>query len=131
MALPSRKGSDKNKEPLKPVEPREPDSRIAPDPFTAVLPALAALGAIASIAAINWTAEERTPDRSKAKRKAGTAIRELETCCLGLSEIFRRFQRHPKLFAGEGAGGTSPAEVRRTWDACWTGRQPFVPSDHE
>jgi hypothetical protein len=108
VVLPSRKGSDKNKEPIKPVEPREPDSRIAPDPFTAVLPALAALGAIASIAAINWTAEERTPDRSKAKRKAGTAIRELETCCLGLSEIFRRFQRHPKLFAGEGAGGTSP-----------------------
>jgi hypothetical protein len=108
VALPSRKGSDKNKEPLKPVEPRETDSRIAPDPFTAVLPALAALGAIASIAAINWTAEERTPDRSKAKRKAGTAIRELETCCLGLSEIFRRFQRHPKLFAGEGAGGSSP-----------------------
>jgi hypothetical protein len=108
VALPSRKGNDKDKAPTKPVEPREPDSRIAPDPFTAVLPALAALGAIASIAAINWTAEERTPDRAKAKRKAATAIRELETCCLGLSEIFRRFQRNPKLFAGEGAQGASP-----------------------
>ncbi len=82
--------------------------RIAPDPFTAVLPALAALGAISSIAAINWTAEEHSPDRFKAKRKAGTALRELESCCLGLSEIFRRFQRHPKLFAGEGAQGSSP-----------------------
>lgn len=82
--------------------------RIAPDPFTAVFPALAALGAISSIAAVNWMAEERTPDRSRAKRKAATAIRELETCCLGLAEIFRRFQRHPKLFAGEGAQGSSP-----------------------
>lgn len=108
VALPTRKGSDKGKVPAKTSEPRETDSRIAPDPFTAVLPALAALGAIASIAAINWTAEERTPDRSKARRKAATAIRELETCCLGLSEIFRRFQRNPRLFAGEGAQGSSP-----------------------
>jgi hypothetical protein len=108
VALPTRKGGDKSTEQPVPDEPREADSRIAPDPFTAVLPALSALGAIASIAAINWTAEERTPDRSKARRKAATAIRELETCCLGLTEIFRRFQRHPKLFAGEGAQGASP-----------------------
>ncbi len=109
MALPTRKGSEKKgQEPPKAERPKDGDSRIAPDPFTAVLPALAALGAIASIAAINWTAEERTPERSKARRKAATAIRELETCCLGLSEIFRRFQRHPKLFAGEGAQGSSP-----------------------
>jgi hypothetical protein len=86
----------------------EGETRLAPDPFTAVLPALAALGAIASIAAINWTAQERTPDRARSKRKAGTAIRDLETCCLGLQEIFRRFQRHPKLFAGEGAPASSP-----------------------
>jgi hypothetical protein len=103
LAIVSRKGPVK-----KSTEAADADGRIAPDPFTAVLPALAALGAIASIAAINWTAQERTPDRSKAKRKAGTAIRELETCCLGLSEIFRRFQRNPKLFAGEGAQGSSP-----------------------
>ncbi len=86
----------------------EGETRLAPDPFTAVLPALAALGAIASIATINWTAQERTPDRAKAKRKAGTALRDLETCCLGLQEIFRRFQRNPKLFAGEGAPASSP-----------------------
>jgi hypothetical protein len=89
-------------------EPTERETRLAPDPFTAVLPALAALGAIASIAAINWTAQERTPDRARSKRKAGTALRELETCCLGLQEIFRRFQRNPRLFAGEGAQGASP-----------------------
>ena len=46
------------------------DTRIAPDPFSVVLPALSALGAIASIAAVNWMAEERTPERSRAKRKA-------------------------------------------------------------
>ena len=86
----------------------EGETRLAPDPFTAVLPALAALGAIASIATINWAAQERTPDRAKSKRKAGTALRDLETCCLGLQEIFRRFQRNPKLFAGEGAPAFSP-----------------------
>lgn len=91
-----------------PAAASDNDSRIAPDPFAAVLPALAALGAIASIATINWAAQEKTPDRSKAKRKAGTALRDLETCCLGLTEIFRRFQRHPKLFAGEGGQGSSP-----------------------
>lgn len=84
------------------------DSRIAPDPFAAVLPAIAALGTISSIATINWAARERTADRMRPKRKAVTALRELETCCLHLSEIFRRFQRNPKLFAGEGAQGSSP-----------------------
>jgi len=88
--------------------PPEADSRIAPDPFTAVLPALAALGAISSIATINWAQRERAQDRIRPKRKAGTALRELETCCLHLSEIFRRFQRNPKLFAGEGGQGSSP-----------------------
>jgi hypothetical protein len=86
----------------------EGETRLAPDPFTAVLPALAALGAIASIATINWIAQERTPDRARSKRKAGTALRDLETCCLGLQEIFRRFQRNPKLFAGDGAHASSP-----------------------
>lgn len=84
------------------------DSRVAPDPFAAVLPAIAALGAIASIATINWAARERTDERQRPKRKAVTALRELETCCLHLSEIFRRFQRNPKLFAGEGGQGSSP-----------------------
>jgi hypothetical protein len=86
----------------------EADTRMAPDPFTAVLPALAALGAIASIATINWSAQDKTPDRSKARRKAGTALRDLETCCMGLTEIFRRFQRNPRLYAGEGAPAASP-----------------------
>lgn len=91
-----------------PPHPPDSDSRIAPEPFAAVLPALAALGAIASIATINWVAQEKTSERTKPKRKAGTALRDLETCCLGLAEIFRRFQRHPKLFAGEGGQGASP-----------------------
>lgn len=81
----------------------EADMRLAADPFAAVLPALSALGAIASIAAINWVAQERTADRSKSRRKAGMALRDLESCCIGLQDIFRRFQRHPKLFTGEGA----------------------------
>ena len=84
------------------------DTRIAPDPLSAVLPALAALGAIASIAAVNWTAQERTPDRARLKRRATAALRDLESCCLGLSEIFRRFHRHPRLFAGEGGQASSP-----------------------
>lgn len=88
--------------------PLDADTRIAPDPFAAVLPALAALGAIASIAAINWVAQDKSPDRARAKRKAGSALRDLESCCLGLAEIFRRFQRHPKLFAGEGGPAASP-----------------------
>lgn len=86
----------------------EADTRAAPDPFAAVLPAIAALGAISSIATINWTAQEKTPDRSRSKRRAGTALRDLETCCMGLREIFRRFQRNPKLFAGDGPQGSSP-----------------------
>jgi hypothetical protein len=88
--------------------PVDADSRIAPDPFAAVLPAISALGAIASIATINWAARERASDRTRPKRKAVIALRELETCCLHLSEIFRRFQRNPKLFTGEGAQGSSP-----------------------
>lgn len=86
----------------------EADSRIAPDPFAAVLPAIAALGAITSIATINWAAQERAGDRVRSRRKAASALRDLETCCLGLTQIFRRFQRQPKLFAGEGGQGSSP-----------------------
>ena len=81
----------------------EADMRTAPDPFAAVLPAISALGAIASIAAINWVGQERTPDRSRSRRKAGMALKDLESCCMQLQEIFRKFQKHPKLFTGEGA----------------------------
>lgn len=87
----------------KPDDQESGDTRVPPDPFAAVLPALAALGAVASIAAINWSAQDKTPDRAKSRRKAGVALRDLETCCMGLGEIFRRFQRNPKLFCGEGA----------------------------
>ena len=89
-------------------EASEADSRIAPDPLSAVLPALSALGAIASIAAINWVGQEKTAERSRARRKAGVALRDLESCCMGLQEIFKRLHRNPKLFAGEGAASASP-----------------------
>ncbi len=84
------------------------DTRTPPDPFSAILPALAALGAISSIAAIHWSGQEKTANRSRVKRKTSASLRDLETCCLGLSEIFRRFQRHPKVFAGAGAQASSP-----------------------
>ena len=103
----SKSGKSEHNKPQAQTE-SESETRMAPDPFTAVLPALAALGAIASIAAINWSAQEKTPDRAKAKRRASTALRDLETCCLGLQEIFRRFMRNPRLFAGEGASAASP-----------------------
>jgi hypothetical protein len=84
------------------------DTRIAPDPLAAVLPALSALGAIASIAAINWVGQERTGERGRTRRKPGVALRDLESCCLGLQEIFRRLHRNPKLFGGEGGAAASP-----------------------
>lgn len=86
----------------------EADLRIAPDPFALVLPALSALGAIASIAAIGWVGQERTVDRSRGRRKAHMALRDLESCAMGLGDIFRRMQRHPRLFGGEGVNGASP-----------------------
>ncbi|MFT3732642.1 MAG: hypothetical protein QM780_14685 [Hyphomicrobium sp.] len=84
------------------------DTRMSPDPFAAVLPALAALGAIASIAAINWSGQEKVATRTRTKRKTGAALRDLETCCLGLSEIFKRFRKHPRVFAGEGGQAAAP-----------------------
>jgi hypothetical protein len=84
------------------------DTRMPPDPFAAVLPALAALGAITSIAAINWSGQEKTSARTRTKRKTGASLRDLETCGMGLVEIFRRFQRHPRVFGGEGAQASVP-----------------------
>ncbi|WP_045834745.1 hypothetical protein [Hyphomicrobium sp. 99] len=84
------------------------DTRMSPDPFAAVLPALAALGAVASIASINWSGQGKLATRTRTKRKTGAALRDLETCCIGLSEIFRRFQRHPRVFAGEGGQASAP-----------------------
>jgi hypothetical protein len=84
------------------------DTRMPPDPFAAVLPALAALGAITSIAAINWSGEGKIASRTRTKRKTSASLRDLETCCLGLAEIFHRFQRHPRVFAGEGGQAAAP-----------------------
>jgi hypothetical protein len=84
------------------------DTRMPPDPFAAVLPALAALGAITSIAAINWSGQEKTTTRTRTKRKTSSSLRDLETCCLGLSGIFQRFQNHPNVFAGEGGQASAP-----------------------
>jgi len=81
---------------------------MPPDPFAAVLPALAALGAIVSIAAINWSGQEKTALRTRTKRKTSAALRDLETCCLGLCGIFQRFQQHPNVFAGEGGQAAAP-----------------------
>jgi hypothetical protein len=86
----------------------EVDSRIAPDPLSVVLPAISALGAISSIAAVNWVGQERTQERSKSRRRVGLVIRDLESCCLGLQEVFKRLNRIPRLFAGEGAAAGSP-----------------------
>lgn len=88
--------------------PVDADTRIAPDPLSVVLPALSALGAIASIAAINWVGQEKTADRTRARRKVGVALRDLESCCMGLQEIFKRLHRNPRLFAGDGPGATAP-----------------------
>ena len=35
-------------------------------------------------------------------------LRDLEKCCFGLQEIFRRFHKAKKLFAGEGPAVSSP-----------------------
>lgn len=86
----------------------ELDTRMPPDPFAAVLPALAALGAISSIAAINWSGQEKTGLRTRTKRKTGASLRDLETCCIGLSGIFKRFQQHPNVFAGAGGQASAP-----------------------
>jgi hypothetical protein len=93
----------------KSIAKADANMRLAPDPFAAVLPALAALGAISSIASINWIAQDRAAaDRSRGKRKAHMALRDLESSCIGLHDAFRRFQRYPKLFAGEGGPAAAP-----------------------
>ncbi len=86
----------------------EIDTRIAPDPLTAVLPALAALGTVASIAAVNWVAHDERSERARLKRRPSVGIRDLESCCLGLYEIFRRFNVHGRVFAGEGGPASAP-----------------------
>ena len=77
---------------------------MSPDPFTAVLPALAALGAITSIAAINWSGQDKLATRTRTKRKTGAALRDLETCCLGLAEDFPPFPAPPAACSPARAG---------------------------
>lgn len=91
-----------------PAKEGDPDSRIAPDPLSVVLPALSALGAISSIAAVNWIGQERAVERGRSRRKVGLILRDLESCCIGLKEVFKRLNRNPHLFAGEGAAANSP-----------------------
>ncbi len=83
------------------------DTRIAADPVAIVLGAVATLGVVASIAAVNWMAEDRSEERPRSKRKAGAAVKDLERCCVGLQELFKRLHQSPKLFAGEGSSSAS------------------------
>lgn len=94
----------------KPEDLDESDTRMPPDPFAAVLPALAALGAITSIAAIHWSGQEKTASRTRTKRKTAATLKDLETCCIGLANIFKRFQEHPNVFVGE--GGQASAKLK-------------------
>ena len=75
------------------------DTRIAADPVAVVLAAMAVLGVVASIAAVNWMAEERSPDRARTKRKAGAAVKDLERCCVGLKELFKRLHQQLDTFS--------------------------------
>ena len=84
------------------------DTRMSPDPFAAVLPALAALGAITSIAAINWSGQDKVATRTRISARPLQPCAISETCCLGLAEIFRSLQRHPRVFAGEGGQAAAP-----------------------
>lgn len=85
------------------------DTRIAVDPVAVVFAALAPLGVIASIGAVNFMAEDRSPQRGRSRRKAGAAIKDLERCCQGLGELFKRLHASPRLFAAEGsAAAASP-----------------------
>lgn len=83
------------------------DTRIAADPVAIVLGAVATLGVVASISAVNWMAEDRSEERPRSKRKAGAAVKDLERCCVGLQELFKRLHQSPKLFAGEGSSSAS------------------------
>ena len=98
---------------MKTVESRKPESerlseRLPCDPAAVVLPALSALGAIAAIAVIPFVGEERQPDRGRNRRKPSAAIRDLETDCLQLQEIFRRLQRTLRSAPGGQAVASSP-----------------------
>ena len=80
------------------LEPRKADADLAAerlpcDPAAVILPALSALGAIAAIAVIPFVGQERQPEHGRARRKPSAVLRDLETDCLQLQEVFRRLQR--------------------------------------
>ncbi len=83
-------------------------ARVAPDPLAAVLPALSALGAIASIAAILWVGETSASERQKPRRKIAIVVRDLESDCLKLQDIFRRLARSLTAFGNDRAIVSSP-----------------------
>lgn len=92
-----------------PGEAARTETRIAVDPVAVVVAALGTLGVVASIGAVNFMAEDRAPDRVRGRRKSGAAIKDLERCCQGLQELFKRMHGSPRLFAAEGsAAAASP-----------------------
>jgi hypothetical protein len=99
--------------PPKPITAAPPgqNGRAAPEPLTLVLPALAALGAISSIAVVAWVAQDRTGDRPRVKRRIDVILKDLETSCLGLTEILRRIKRHGRLFGLDGPNGAAPLKL--------------------
>jgi hypothetical protein len=89
-------------------KPKPTEGRLAPDALAAVLPALAALGTVASIAAVAWAGQDASGPRAKPQRKPDMALRDLEGCCMGMEEIFKRLKRSPRLFTGVGGAAASP-----------------------
>jgi hypothetical protein len=88
------------------VDGTEPGA--ATDPLTALLPALAALGCICSIAAVLWVGREAGAPKLKPRRKPSVAVRDLETDCLILQEVFRRLARNLKAVDSDHSGATQP-----------------------
>lgn len=82
--------------------------RLPCDPAAVILPALSALGAIAAIAVVPLVGVERTPARGGIRRKPHGAVRDLETDCLQLQEIFGRLEKRLKSAPGGKAVAASP-----------------------
>ena len=56
-------------------------------------------------------AHDERSERARLKRRPSIGIRDLESCCLGLCEIFRRFNQNGRVFTGEG-GATKSAPMK-------------------
>jgi hypothetical protein len=82
--------------------------RLPCDPAAVILPALSALGAITAIAVIPFVGQERQPERNRHRRKPSAILRDLETDCLQLQEIFRRLQRNLRSAPKAHAVAVSP-----------------------